>query len=60
MGEYKQALASLIKLLKFEINNAFALRYRGETYYIMKRYKEQLALKAHEEVTSGGYTIVYF
>jgi len=49
MGEYKQALASLIKLLEFEINNAFALRYRGETYYIMKRYKEQLALKAHEE-----------
>jgi len=55
----------LTKLLEFESNDAFALRYRGEIYYIMKRYEESLAdlnkllkintnnmwvLKAHEEV----------
>ena len=65
MGRYEQALAGLTKLLEFESNDAFALRYRGETYYMMKRYKESLkdlnnllkintndmwALEAHKEV----------
>jgi len=40
MGRYEQPLADLSKLLEFETNNAFALRYRGETYYIMERYEE--------------------
>ena len=31
MGRYEQALADLTKLLEFETNNVFALRYRGET-----------------------------
>ncbi len=43
MGRYEQALAGMIKLLEFETNNAFALRYRGEIYYMMKRYEESLA-----------------
>ena len=43
MGRYEQALADLTKLLEFESNDAFALRYWGETYYMMKRYEESLA-----------------
>jgi len=58
----------LTKLLEFESNDAFALRYRGEIYYMMERYKESLkdlnnlikvntndmwALEACEEVIRG-------
>jgi len=55
----------LTKLLEFKTNDAFALKYQVETYYMMGRYKESLAdlnklleintndtwtLKAYEEV----------
>ena len=43
MGRYEQALADFTKLLEFETNDAFALRYRGETYYMMRKYDESLA-----------------
>ena len=42
VGEYKQALEYLTKLLKLEPNDPFALRYRGEIYHIMKKYEESL------------------
>ena len=65
MGRYEQALADLTKLLEFETNDAFALRYRGETYYMIEKYEESLtdlnkllkinandtwALKVYEEI----------
>ena len=67
MGRYEQALTELTKLLEISINDAFALKYRGETYYMMEKYEESLAdlnkllkinandtwvLKAYKEVTS--------
>jgi len=33
----------LNKILEVEPNNAFALRYRGETYHMMEEYEESLA-----------------
>ncbi|CAG8737460.1 4383_t:CDS:1, partial [Funneliformis mosseae] len=40
IGEYKQAFADLIKLLEFEANNKFALRYQGEIYCIKEIYDD--------------------
>ncbi|CAG8690807.1 7701_t:CDS:2, partial [Funneliformis mosseae] len=42
-GEYKKVFADCIKLLEFESNNAFALKYQGEIYNLMGRRKESLA-----------------
>ena len=39
---YQQAPANLTKLLEFDTNDSFALRYRAETYYIIKKYEESL------------------
>src|SRR5271154_3206884 len=33
IGKYEEALADFIELLKIEPNNAFALKYQGETYF---------------------------
>ncbi|RIB18040.1 hypothetical protein C2G38_2185735 [Gigaspora rosea] len=38
----KQSLADLNKSLKINPNNADALRSRGVTFYLVKRYKESL------------------
>ena len=43
MGRYEQALTDLTKLLEFNTNDTFALKYRGETYYMMRKYEESLA-----------------
>jgi hypothetical protein len=33
----------LSKLLEFETSSTFALKYRGETYFMMEKYEESLA-----------------
>src|SRR5436190_21821230 len=40
IGNYKQALECLTKLLDLKPNNLFALRYRSEIYYIEEKYEE--------------------
>ena len=32
----------MTKLLEFEPNDPFALKYRGETYHMMKKYENSL------------------
>src|SRR5436190_11801308 len=43
IGNYEQALTDLTKLLESEPNDSFALKYRGETYHMMKKYNNSLA-----------------
>ncbi|KAF0433192.1 tetratricopeptide repeat protein [Gigaspora margarita] len=43
MGEYKKALTNLNDLLEIEKNDAFALRYREETYLILNEYEKSKA-----------------
>ncbi|RIB29912.1 hypothetical protein C2G38_2055416, partial [Gigaspora rosea] len=42
MGNYEEAIIDLTKFIDIEQNSKFALRYRGEAYYLMKRYKEAI------------------
>ncbi|CAG8609137.1 9015_t:CDS:2, partial [Funneliformis mosseae] len=42
-GKFEQILADLIKLLEIETYNTFALRYRGEIYFMMERYDVSIA-----------------
>ncbi|RIB07248.1 kinase-like domain-containing protein [Gigaspora rosea] len=42
MEGYEDAIIDLTKLLDIEINNNFALRYRGKAYYLMERYNEAI------------------
>ncbi|RIB20746.1 hypothetical protein C2G38_1167917 [Gigaspora rosea] len=42
MGIYEDAIIDLTKLIDIEQNSEFALRYRGEAYYLMKRYGEAI------------------
>ncbi|CAG8650813.1 14472_t:CDS:2 [Funneliformis caledonium] len=40
IGEYKLALTDFTKLLEFDANNTFALKYQGEIYYITELYDD--------------------
>ncbi|RIB17862.1 hypothetical protein C2G38_2312122 [Gigaspora rosea] len=42
MERYKEAIIDLTKLLDIEPNSEFALRYRGEAYYLMKKFKKAI------------------
>jgi len=60
IGKYEQALECLMKLLELELNNSFALRYRGEIYYIMGKYEESLVdLDKLLEININGNKWIY-
>ena len=52
INQQMNRFANLTKLLEFETNNVFALRYRGETYYMIKKYEESLA-----DLNSNKYSL---
>ncbi|KAF0472546.1 SPRY-domain-containing protein [Gigaspora margarita] len=54
MGEYKKALEDLTKLLEIDPNNAFALRYRGETYLLLNEYEKSYA-DVKRLLSTGNY-----
>ena len=42
VGEYKQALEYLTKLLELEPNDLFSLKYRAEIYHILGNFEKSL------------------
>src|SRR2546421_8177180 len=40
VGEYKQALEYLTKLLELEPNDLFSLKYRAEIYHILENFEK--------------------
>ena len=55
----------MTKLLEFDTNDTFALRYRGETYYMTKKYEESftdlnklLKINANDTWALKAYEII--